>query len=783
MIAFAAGLLLGTLPLARIADVPPTDGALAVLLPALLLLALRRQRLVAGLGLGLGLALLAADAGVERTLDGAHAGADLVVEGRVIGLPERDGRRSRFRLQVESARAGGEPVDLGGRVRLAWYGEDRPALAPGQRWRLPVRLEPPRGFANPHTFDYALWLFREGIRATGYVRTGAPRARLSPAGPSLDAVRDRLRAGLVPLLPDGPGRGVLLALALGHREHIDRDQWSVLRATGTTHLVAISGLHIGLIAWVGFRAGGLAWRLLGRARGRCPRPVVQACTGIAAASVYAALAGFALPTVRALVMLAVALATVVLRRRARAGEGLATALVAVLLFDPLAPLGASFWLSFVAVAAILLLVTGRVGPAPRVRRWILLQAGIALALPPLLLGLFGQASLVAPAANLVAIPWVSLAVVPPTLAATALAPAWPAAAGWLFAAADSAFRPLWWLLESLAAWPAAAWHAPSPPPLLVALAAAGAAVLALPRGTPGRLAGAAALLPLLLWQPEPPAPGALRFRLLDVGQGLAAVVRTRDHVLVYDAGARFSADFDAGSAVVVPHLRARGIDRIDALVVSHGDNDHAGGAAAVRTTLQPRRTWSGTPYALDFPARLCARGQRWQWDGVEFRFLHPSPDDALTGNDASCVLRVQAPGGTLLLPGDIEAPAERRVLARAASPAADVVVAPHHGSDTSSTEGFVAAADPDWVLYPVGHRNRWGFPAPSVRARWRPAAQRTTACSGSIAFAIHPRTGVSSPRGWRREAPRFWRAGCAGRAKSGTMRADVKRPEGGANGG
>lgn len=784
MVRFAAGMLLGVLPIAWMAAPPPWWWLPVLWVAAAGLLAARCWLVVAGALVGLAVGLGAVHARLSHGLDPGLEGRDIMITGTVTGMPDDQGRRTRFRLAVDRAERDGASVTVPAVVRLNWYGTDRPDIESGMRWRLGARLERARGFANPGTFDYALWLFRAGIGATGYVREPETARRLADAaGSSLAAGRERLRKHLQPLMPAGTGGGILMALALGHRGGIAPEDWDVLRATGTTHLVAISGLHIGIVALLGFQCGRLVWRVAGPLRRLGPRPVIQAWIGLAAAAAYAALAGFALPTVRALLMLTVALATIVLRRRARPLEGLATAAVAVLLFDPLAPLGSSFWLSFGAVAAILYLVTGRVGPVARAQRWIGLQLGITIVLTPLLLGFFGQASLVAPLTNLIAIPWISLVVVPVTLAGTTVAAVWPDCAQLLFALADSALTPLWRLLRACAHWPLAEWHGARPTLPLLLLALAGVILLIAPRGMPGRGAGALALLPLLLWHPARPDEGGLRLDLLDVGQGLAAVVRTRDHTLVYDTGARFSARFDAGSAVVVPFLRAQGVRRIDALVLSHLDNDHAGGRDAVLRELAPATVWSSAPHRLERESRLCGRGRGWTWNGVAFRFLHPDPDDALTGNDASCVLRIDAPGGSMLLPGDIEATAEWRLLARGAELDADVVVAPHHGSATSSTPAFVRAVDPEHVLYAVGYRNRWDFPRPEVVRRWSPATGMGTDCAGAIRVSIPPETGVSEPQGWRQSAQRFWRAGCARVGKSGTMRAVEPGDSGAESGG
>lgn len=772
----ALALIAGTWTLFALPEPPPSwTPALFVPLAGVLLCRGAGRRIAGAFLLGLGLATMATHARLESALASELAGVDLRIEGRVAGLPERDGRRLRFEFLPGRAWHGEHAVRLPARIRLNWYGADLPPIRPDERWRLTVRLRPPRGFVNPGGFDYAGWLFRRGIGATGYVRAEPAARRVEKAGFSVDAARAHLRERLRPALANHAHGGMLLALALGDRSGITAGQWQTLVATGTNHLMAISGLHIGLIALLGYGLGAWLWHCAGSLREHLARPVVQSVTALVLAVMYAALAGFALPTVRALIMLVLALGALCLRRRVRPGAVLAGAAVFVLVTDPVAVLDPGFWLSFGAVAAILLVVSGRLGRPRRLAGWVRLQCAIALALAPLLLALFREASLIAPLANLVAVPWVSAVTVPGTLAGATLYPLLPSLGEPLLALADGSIALLWVLLETMAELPFAQWRAPAYPGWMLGLAGLAAGVLLLPRGVPGKPAAILALLPLLLWQPPRPQPGAFWLDLLDVGQGLAVVVRTSGHTLVYDTGPRFSADFDTGSAVVVPFLRAAGVQRLDALVISHGDNDHAGGTRAVREHLQPHRTWTSVPQSLGGGAAFCSRGHAWEWDGVGFRFLHPHPDELWQGNNGSCVLRIEGAGGSLLLPGDIEAGAEHHLIERGAALDADVVLAPHHGSSTSSTRAFVQAVAPRWVLYAVGHDNQWGFPRPGVMTRWQPAGFGRTDCGGALHQQFHPESGVSAPVAWRPRNRRSWRAGCAGDGKSGNMRA-VRMP-------
>ena len=755
----ALGWVAGCAAAGQLAQLP--DPRWALMLAPACWAARRRPRLQPALWFLAGAAwfVLRAHWVLSAGLPAELAGRDLWVEGRVAGIPVANARGLRFELETESlALAGGGPGRAGPegrplRLRLFYY---RPPRAPaaGERWRLKVRLRPPQGFYNPGGFDYEAWLFVRRVRATGYVRPDPANRRLD-SGVGVDRLRQDLVEGIHRAAGGRAAAGLLAALAAGERSGITPDQWETAVATGTSHLLAISGLHVGLVAgWAFFLARWL-WNLCGGGRWlAAPRAAAPLALGLGGA--YALLAGFGIPTQRALVMLAVWLGAVAAGRAVEPARGLALAAVAVLAFDPLAVLSAGFWLSFAAVAVILLaLGAGRGGPSWR--RWWRVQWAVSLGLAPVLLLWFGQVSLAAPLANLLAVPVVGLWVVPLALAGSALLLAGQGGTAQpLLAGAAWALELLWQVLAWLGEGEWARWWRPAPPAWLALAAFGGLALWWRGAGLPGRWAALAWALPLFLWQPPRPAAGTFWFTLLDVGQGLAAVVRTRHHALVYDTGARFSERFDAGRAVLVPYLRQAGIRRVDLLVVSHGDNDHIGGAASLVAALPVARVLSSVPRRLP-GARTCRAGQAWRWDGVDFRILSPPPGRAGAGNDASCVLRVAAPGASLLLPGDIEAAAEARLLA--AGPAARVLVAPHHGSRTSSTAAFVGAVAPEVVLFPAGRRNPYGHPHPAVVARYRAAGARLyqSGCHGALELRF--RDGRPELRAHRLRRPRPWHEG------------------------
>lgn len=687
-------------------------------------------------------------------------GRDIQVEGHVAGLPEFFERRTRFEFVVSQLWVDGERRQWPARIRLSWYGRTPPALEAGDAWRLQVRLKRPHGFRNPGGFDYERWLFAQRLRATGYVRhESVALERPVPLRYRLDRYRQRLSERLQSAL-QGPAEGLFLALTVGDRRAIETDTWEVLRVTGTAHLLAISGMHIGLLAALVFWLARRLWPLAGeRALLWLPAPRAAALLATLAATFYAALAGFAIPTQRALIMLLVVMLALWRLRPLPPGRTLAWAALLVLLLDPLAVLSAGFWLSFAAVALILYALGGRRERLARPWQWLRIQGWISLGLAPLLILWFQQVSLIAPLANLVAIPLVSLLVVPLALLAVIGLLLSPGLAEGLIGVVSGLLAGLLELLTALAAWPGSHWQSGVVSGIAILLLALGLIVLLAPRGLPGRYLAPLLCLPLLLGAFARPPPGQAWLTLLDVGQGLAATVQTRSRLLVFDTGPRYSARFDTGAAVVVPYLRQAGYRRIDRLVISHGDNDHIGGLTSVRQALPIGRIDTSVPAAIEGEGvHRCRAGQQWRWDGVHFAFLGPAADSR-AGNDASCVLRIEAGGQVALLSGDIEQASERALVRRQRSKlAARILVAPHHGSLTSSTPAFVTAVDPDYVLYPVGYRNRYRFPRPPVVERYarRGARQYRVDEEGALRFVLGEPDGPRKRFSYRHASRRYW---------------------------
>ena len=752
--------MLGVCGLIQLSELP--DGGFGQLLPFALFGALlaSRWRLVCLLIAGFLWALLRAHMAMEGNLPPALEGRDLVVQGSIVSIPVHKGYRKRFVFLVEG---GSERNVWSGRTRLSWY-HPTMGLQAGQRWRLTVRLKRPRGFKNPGGLDYEKWLFQHRIAATGYVRARGEAVLLEElAGQPINRARGRILAFIETVLNQHRQRGTVAALAIGDRQSISTQQWMVLRSTGTNHLMAISGLHIGLVAGGGFFSMFWMWSRSVRACLVLAAPRAGAVAALAAAIFYAGLADFSIPTQRALVMVALVMVNLIAARRSAPTTVLAAALLAVLLVDPFAVLSPGFWLSFAAVAVILLSVSGRSAGSERWSgwwwRWGRVQTMVALGLSPLTLVFFSQMSMSAPLANMLAVPWVGIIVVPLTLGGVILMPLSDASAGFLILMAAEALDLLWWFLERLETFPLVLDEIPALGIWATVSLATLTALWLMPPGVPGRWLAVLAIPLLFFRASNGPEPGALELTVLDVGQGLSVVARTHGHVLVFDTGPRYATGFDTGEMVVVPFLRARSVRKVDILLISHGDNDHAGGTASVAGSIRTGRIMTNTDLGLG-PVSPCLAGESWEWDGVGFEILGPVSVPENDGNNGSCVLQIATPAWRILLPGDIESSAEDGLLRRLSGSRlrSDILVAPHHGSRTSSGSGFLDAVRPDHVVFPVGFNNRFGFPHADVldRYRRRGIALHDTAQDGAVTFTLLPRGAVGEPGKFRDHAKRFW---------------------------
>ena len=719
------------------------------------------RRLLGAVLVGIGWAGLHAAYGLFEQRPAQGEKREVIVSGRVIELPQIEARRTRFLFRVDGEKT--QPEVLRGKLlNLSWYDDfkatepgPRTQLHAGARWRFHLRVRAPRGLRNPGGFDSERYALARGIRAAGCVRS--PELARQLAAPSgIDAWRERMSVRIAAETPSDASRFVR-ALALGDSGGLDDDDWEILRAAGLTHLIAISGFHVGLVSGFFALLAGLLWRAWPALARSVPRPQAAAVAAFLGAFGYAAVAGFALPTVRTLLMIGIVSLAYMLRRGLRMGDALALSAFAVLLFDPLSVLAAGFWLSFAGVAWLLWCLPHE-GRRPLLREFLSAQGVATLGLLPLTVMLFGQASLVAPLANLVAIPWWSLVVVPLALLGTALEAMHAGLGEWAWGLAANCFGPSWSLFAWLAQSRFVLWWLPEAGWFALPLALVGAFWLLLPRGVPGRPLAVLLWLPLLWPDRELPRQGEAQLTVIDVGQGLSVLVRTRQHALLYDAGPAVRDGFDAGERAVLPALHALGVANLDRAVISHGDNDHAGGFDAVRRGLpvSETRTPGGSPTLAE---QRCVVGQGWEWDGVRFRFLHPTPHFPYLGNEASCVLRIETAYGAALLTGDIGEVVERMLLNRAAADLrADVVLAAHHGSGGSSDPAFIAATRARLALVSTGHGNRFGHPASDVVARWRRAGAEVLNTADSGALQVWLAAEGLGVRERRVAQPRLWDA-------------------------
>jgi competence protein ComEC len=703
------------------------------------------------------LGLLIASLQGQRYLDerwpASRHGEQIDVVGHVVSLPERSRATERKGddADLHTLRFEFEPLDpaMPARIRASWY---RTQTTPhgGECWKLTLRVRTPHGSSNPRAFDYEGWLYRRGIGAVATVREGTPCAdeRPMPVLRARQAIVDRIDAWL----GAHPGRAMTVALTVGDDAGFSDADWDAFRRTGTSHLVAISGFNIAILAGLAFLLLRWTWPASMRLALWLPAQKAAMVAAALAGLGYGLLAGWESPAQRAALMLALLLLAALPDRRTDPSRVLAFALALMLAFDPAAALAPGLWLSFGAVAAIFYSTAGRLRAPGVVVVAVKLQMMLSVLLAPLTLYFFDGAAWLGPFVNLLAVPAMAL-LTPMVLAAVAMAELVPS----LGVPALERVADALHLLQASFAWIAthapSAWIPAAPPLAALLMSLFGALVLFAPRGWPLRWLALPCFVPLLL-PPRAPVHGPFEMTVLDVGQGLAVLVRTPHHSLLYDAGPAFQDGFDAGESVVAPYILGLGQRDVDRLLLSHGDSDHAGGVAAVRRLVDVRDEL-GT-----LPSNACHEGQGWEWDGVRFDLLHPDAG-TWSDNNRSCVLRVSASRFSALLAGDIERGAEARLLeAHAPALKADVLIAPHHGSKTSSTAEFVAAVSPKVVVFGAGWRSHYGHPRPEVVQRYEQAGARplTTGVEGAVRIWTEEPGGEIRTESWRRISSRFWSA-------------------------
>ena len=725
---------------------------------------------------GFAYASLSASFMQDTVISSEYEGKDIHVSGVIDSVPQlktyttSKGKlvsNMKFIMLVEHAKDGyGNQIENLNKIKLSWYSSHQ-QLTAGQRWKLIVRLKKPVGFANFGGFDYERTLFSKRIGATGYV-TKRYKSELLP-GTTIEAwndiLRERVITKLKATLPDHELNGIILALATGYRSDINSEQWNTLLISGTNHLVAISGLHIGLIAGISFFICKFVWYLSPRLRIRVAPIKVGACGAIIAAVIYSALAGFSIPTQRALLMVTLLMCAILFKRYTRPEQVLAVALAVILLIDPLAVLMPGFWLSFAAVLIIIFAICKfklAGGWKRGVLQWIYIQCAISIGLAPLTLLFFERVSLISPLVNLIAVPLFSSLIVPLVFIAMVLLFLCPQLSTLLFIGIQWSLEKFWLLIEYFSGFEMATFSCSK-----MAVIAFTCSFIVLVVSAYYKKWKIILLIPLLLipYLLSGPSLGTGEFEIdfLDVGQGTAIVVKTANYNLLYDTGP--NRGLDAGESVVVPYLKASGISKLDKLVVSHADNDHAGGAKAVIDAVNIEHITVGEQLEnIKVPSSACRQGKKWKRDGVEFSFIYPfgsKTGKTKSGNDASCVLFIKSEYGSLLLTGDITKSVERKLIKHYNDDQLniDIVSVPHHGSKGSSSKEFVAAISPEYAVVSSGYRNRYKFPKPAVVRTYINIGAKiiNTADSGMITIHVGEK-GISKPSQYRLDNHRVWMA-------------------------
>lgn len=703
---------------------------------------------------------------------------NIEVVGVVASMPKKTVRGERFQFDVEQVITHGAQVPK--HIALNFYQgntwhqaaekvEIIDQLKPsqfkaGQRWQFTVRLKRPHTTYNPQGYDFEAWALAHNIRAMGSIRKKSGMQKISTFvwRPSyiVEYCREKVGNRIMQVIGEKPYAGVVRALVVGDGSQISVRDWDVYLRTGTNHLMSISGLHITMLAGLAYSLIAFFWRRFPNLVLRLPTRKAATIGGVVIALIYACLAGLSVPTQRTLYMLATFAVALLFSQRTPISRVLAVALMVVVLLDPWAVIAPGFWLSFSAVAFITFATIHRL----KIRHWLVeaanTQWAVTLGLLPFLILMFGQASIASPIANAFAIPVISLLVVPLAILG-ALLPI-----DFILHVSQSVLALCMHGLNWLASSPFATWQQAAPPMWAALLSVVGVLWLLLPRGLPQRWLGLVLMLPMLVVAPVKLAEGEMQVTVLDVGQGLSVVIKTATHTMVYDTGQKYHQESDVGSQIIVPYLRSHGIKQLDAMVISHDDNDHSGGAKSVLAKVPV--TWITSSYTLPEDSQpasrqlKCHAGQVWVWDAVRFEVLYPHADiyqqNNMKDNNKSCVIKVTSRYGSILLTGDIEKEAEQLLLQQQkARLKSDVMVAPHHGSKTSSTQDFINAVGAKHVIFTVGYLNRFKHPKPLITSRYLAhgaTLHRSDHHGGIVIDFITQQT--LQVNAWRSLAAKYW---------------------------
>ncbi|MDW3094876.1 MAG: DNA internalization-related competence protein ComEC/Rec2 [Gammaproteobacteria bacterium] len=683
-------------------------------------------------------------------------GKDVQVSGYISEVKSESHQFSKFIFNINESSIAQLDSNIPEKVILSWFQAEN-KIQDYQQCDFVVRLKKIWGFSNPGNVDYEKNMFIKGIGARGYVRSG--QCIQDKKVDDKVSLRQIWISQFQAIAPNYEYSQLMQALTFGHRENINQQQWLVLRKTGTSHLLAISGLHLSAISLVVFFVTASLVRCSAWICEMIPARVIAAIFAMIASTFYAYLAGFSLPTQRALIMVTAGLLAILLRKPVINIPVLSCALLLVLIINPLSVLTAGFWMSFLAVLFIFIVLKSTEGKS-KLFRIVAVQCYLGFALFPISLFFFSQASVISPVVNLIAIPLVSFLLLPLLLLTQLLFLFDAPLCHSMFSVIDQLFAWLWWSLNESAKFKYSSLEF-SPKLMGVIAYELGLFMLVQAKGLPARYLACVLLTGLFLIKEPGLKNHQMRMTVLDVGQGLSVVIETKNHALIYDAGARSPSGFNTGEVVVLPFLRSRDISKVDLAIVSHNDNDHSGGMHSILAAGVVRELMvSNLPRLYDFkPVKLCRSGDEWHWDGVKFQVLHPPEKWHSNDNNRSCVLQIIHSAGNIMLSGDIEKSAEEKLIAQYGDNlASDLIIAPHHGSKSSSSYRFVDLVHPQTVVFSAGYRNRYGFPHATISQRYQEMGAQIveTARQGAVTFLFDANDGLQIQAQHRLDSKRYW---------------------------